>query len=106
MPLLVLSDLEKHVLGASPITYPPASSHMRYACTVVNGAIFSLGKIESLQVKHCVHFRISHLLPDLGADDIDFFLRVPQCAREQCVGESFEAFFDLEVVPGANLFLF
>lgn len=52
-----------------------------------------------------MHPRILHLLPDFRTDDINLLLRVAQNAREEGVGERFEAFRDLEVVPGAHFFL-
>ena len=52
-----------------------------------------------------MHPRILHLFPNLRADNINLFLRVAQHTREESVGESFEAFHDLEVVPGAHFFL-
>ena len=52
-----------------------------------------------------MHPRILHLLPDLRTDNINLLLRVAQNAREESVGERFEAFRDLEVVPGAHFFL-
>ena len=52
-----------------------------------------------------MHLGVLHLLPDLGADDIDLLLRVAQHAREERIGEGFEALHDLEVVPGADFLL-
>ena len=60
---------------------------------------------ENLHVKVSVHLRVLHLLPNLGTDHIDLLLRVAQLAREKSIGEGFEAFHDLEVIPGADLLL-
>ena len=56
-------------------------------------------------VEVSVHLGVLHLLADLGTDDIDLLLRVAQNAREKSIREGFEAFHDLEVVPGADLLL-
>ena len=58
------------------------------------------------QVEHHVQLRISHLLPNGRADDVDFRFRVAELAGEEGKGEGFETFHDLEVVPGADFFLF
>ena len=52
-----------------------------------------------------MHLRILHFLPNLSTDDIDLLLRVAQHTREKSIGERFETFHDLEIVPGADFFL-
>lgn len=58
-----------------------------------------------LQIKHGMQFGIFYFAPDVGADDVDFLLGVAQLAREDGVGECFETFGDLEVVPCSYGFL-
>ena len=91
-PLLVLG-----LLAISDIPVKGISSH-----SVSN----TVNRYElSIQSKIRVHPRILHLFPNLRADNINLLLRVAQHAREKSVGESLEAFHDLEVVPGADFFL-
>ena len=52
-----------------------------------------------------MHLRILHFLPNLSTHNIDLLLRVAQHAREKRIGERFETFHDLEVVPGADFLL-
>lgn len=58
-----------------------------------------------LQIKHDMQFRILQLPSDIGADDIDFLLRISQLTREDGVGERFQTFRDLEIVPSPHRFL-
>lgn len=53
-----------------------------------------------------MHLGVSHFLPDIGANDFDFLLRVAQLSCEERVGEGLEPFHDLEEVPRADFFLF
>jgi len=53
-----------------------------------------------------MHFGVLHLSPDLGTDNINLLSRVSQLASEECIGKSFEALGDLQVIPGTNFFLF
>lgn len=53
-----------------------------------------------------MQFRVLYLSPDLGADNIDLPLRVSKVASKECIGEGFETLRDLQVIPGANFFLF
>lgn len=53
-----------------------------------------------------MHIRVLHFSPDVGTDNIDLLLRVSKLASEECIGESFKTLADLQVIPGANLFLF
>lgn len=52
-----------------------------------------------------MHLGTLHFFPDLRAYDIDLLLRIAQNTREKSVGESFETFHDLKVVPSADFFL-
>lgn len=52
-----------------------------------------------------MQLRVLYLLPDVGADDLDLGLGVPEATGEEGVGESFEALHDLEIIPGADFFL-
>lgn len=71
---------------------------------------WDIGGIEvkkaDVQMEHGVHLWIFHLLADVGADDVNFLLGISQLAGEQGVGEGFETFHDLEVVPRSDFFLF
>lgn len=58
-----------------------------------------------MKVKHGVHFRVLHFFPDVCADDLDFGFGVSEMAGEKGIGERFEAFHDLKVIPGAHFFL-
>lgn len=58
-----------------------------------------------MQVEHGVHLRVLDLLPDLRADGLDFFLGISEMAGEEGESEAFKTFHDLQVVPGADLFL-
>ena len=60
---------------------------------------------RDIHVEKSMHLRILHFLSYLSADDIDLRLSVAQDAREKGVGEGFETFHDLEVVPGADFLL-
>lgn len=64
------------------------------------------GRWLNSQMEHCMQFRVLHLSSDLGTDNIDLLLRIPKVASKECIGESFETLGDLQVVPGANFFLF
>ena len=56
-------------------------------------------------MKHGMHFRILHFFPDIRTDNLDFRLGHSKVPGEESIGEAFEAFHDLEVVPGADFFL-
>lgn len=56
-------------------------------------------------MKQGMHLGIFHLPSDIGADDVDFLLRISQLAREDCVGKRFKTFRDLEIVPCPHRFL-
>ena len=58
-----------------------------------------------MQMEHDVDLRVFHFFPDVRANHFDFLFRVAQVPSEESEGEGLEAFHDLEVVPGANLFL-
>ena len=64
-----------------------------------------MNSLKDSQVNHAMNSWILELSSDLGADDLDFFDAVAQFAREECVGECFEAGADLQLVPGADFFL-
>lgn len=52
-----------------------------------------------------MHRRILDFLPDIRTDNLDFRLGHTQVPGEESVGERFEPFHDLEVIPGADFFL-
>lgn len=58
-----------------------------------------------MQVKHSVQLRVLEILAGLRAHDLDLLLGVAEGAGEDGVGEGFEAFGALKVVPGAYFFL-
>lgn len=58
-----------------------------------------------MQVHHGVHLRVLEVFTSLRAHGLDFLARVAEGAGEDGVGEGFEAFGALEVVPGAYFFL-
>lgn len=60
---------------------------------------------RDLHVEVSVHLGVLHFLPNLGTHHIDLLLRVAQHAREERIGEGFETFHDLEIVPGADFLL-
>lgn len=63
------------------------------------------GDVMNVQMKQGVHFWILDFPPDIGADDVDFLLRIAQLARENGVGECFQTFGDLEIIPCPDVFL-
>lgn len=66
---------------------------------------FALWSSLNLQMEHCMHSRVLHLIPDLGTDSVDLLLRVSQLASEEGVGKSFKALGNLQIIPCANFFL-
>lgn len=58
-----------------------------------------------MKVEHGVHCRVLHLLPNVCANNLDFGLGVSQMPGKEGVSETFEAFHNLKVIPGAHFFL-
>lgn len=50
--------------------------------------------------------RIPKILPHIRQENLHFFLLPPEHLREEAERERFEAFFDLDQVPGTDCFLF
>lgn len=73
---------------------------------VSQSSVSALWSLLNSQMEHCMHIRVLHFSPDVGTDNIDLLLRVSKLASEECIGESFKTLADLQVIPGANLFLF
>lgn len=53
-----------------------------------------------------MHLRVLDLAPDFRANHLDLAFGHAQLPGEERVGEGFETFHDLEVVPGAHFLLY
>ncbi len=78
----------------------------RAFCDGGQSSVTASWSLLNSQMEHCMHIRVLHFSPDVGTDDIDLLLRVSKLASEECIGEGFETLADLQVIPGADFFLF